>query len=109
MCKIYATTDAILYESRTRSLRIHGVLTAIRLENLFWDVLTEMATREALTTNALIATLHDELHAGLSQERDEVTNFASFLRVCCLRYLSQLASRELAPPASEQAALHAVG
>ena len=89
MCQVYAKADSILYESRTRSLRIHGVLTTIRIENLFWDVLTEMATHEGLTTNGLIVKLHDEL----TEHRDEVSNFASFLRVCCLRYMSVLAGR----------------
>ena len=89
MCSIYARADSILYESRTRSLRIRGVLTTIRLENHFWDVLTEIAAREGRTTNELIVTLHGEL----SDVRDDTFNFASFLRVCCLRYLSQLAGR----------------
>ena len=34
MCEFFVTADPILYESRTRTLRIHGVLTSIRLENL---------------------------------------------------------------------------
>jgi predicted DNA-binding ribbon-helix-helix protein len=85
MCRIYIDADPILYESRTRSLRIHGVITTVRLENLFWDVLQEIAGRENLTTSQFAVKLYDELVAL----RGEVpTNFASFLRVCCLRYLS---------------------
>jgi len=99
MCQIYAKADAILYESRTRSVRIRGVLTTIRLENLFWDVLLEMAEGEGFTTNQLVVKLHDEL----VEERDEETNFASFLRVCCLRYLSLLAGRMRAPETAEVA------
>jgi predicted DNA-binding ribbon-helix-helix protein len=85
MCGVYINADPILYESRTRSLRIHGVITTVRLENLFWDVLQEIAERESLTTSQFAVKLYDELIAL----RGEVpTNFASFLRVCCLRYLS---------------------
>ena len=85
MCRVYINADPILYESRTRSLRIHGVITTVRLENLFWDVLQEIAGRENLTTSQFAVKLYDELVAL----RGEVpTNFASFLRVCCLRYLS---------------------
>lgn len=91
MCRIYAQADPILYESRTRSVRIHGVLTTIKVENLFWQVLTEMATSQHMTTNALIVTMHDEV----TEYREEVGNFASFLRVCCLRYLSLAAGRNL--------------
>jgi predicted DNA-binding ribbon-helix-helix protein len=106
MCQIYANADAIVYESRTRSLRIHNVLTTIRLENLFWDVLTEMSAREGLSTNEFITKLHDEL----VERRGEAPNFASFLRVCCLRYLSVLAGRLDAARTSAPAtpALHAV-
>lgn len=84
MCSVYVDADPIQYEARTRSLRINNVLTTIRLENLFWDVLAEIAGRENKTTNQMIATLHQELVA----RREDSPNFTSFLRVCCLRYLS---------------------
>lgn len=84
MCKVYVKADPMLYESRTRSLRVHGVITTVRLENLFWDVLHDIAERESMTTSQFVVKLHDEL----TTLRGEVTNFASFLRVCCLRYLA---------------------
>ncbi len=83
MCEIYVKADPILYESRSRSVRIHGVVTSIRLENLFWDVLSEISCRDGMTTNQLIAKLYDEI----IDYRGEVPNLASFLRVSCLRYL----------------------
>ncbi len=85
MCGIYINADPILYESRTRSLRIHGVITTVRLENLFWDVLHEIAARESMTTSQFAVKLYDEL---IALRGEMPTNFASFLRVCCLRYLS---------------------
>ena len=85
MCEIYVKADPILYESRARSLRIHGCVTKIRLENLFWDILAELAGNEGMTTNQLIAKLYDEIE----QYRGEVENFASFLRVSCTRFLAQ--------------------
>ena len=84
MCEIYVKADPILYESRSRSLRIHGCVSKIRLENLFWDILAELAGNEGMTTNQLIVKLHDEIVAF----RGETDNFASFLRVTCLRYLT---------------------
>jgi len=83
MCEFFVKADPILYESRTRTVRIHGVLTSIRLENLAWDVLAEMAAAEGCPTNTLISKFHDEI----LQHRGEVPNFASFLRVTCMRYL----------------------
>ncbi|MBS0446743.1 MAG: ribbon-helix-helix domain-containing protein [Proteobacteria bacterium] len=83
MCEYFVKADPIQYEQRTRTIRIHGVLTSIRLENMAWDILAEMAEAEACTTNALIVRFHDEILA----HRGEVPNFASFLRVTCMRFL----------------------
>jgi predicted DNA-binding ribbon-helix-helix protein len=83
MCEYFVKADPILYESRSRTLRIHGVLTSIRLENMMWDVLAEMAAAEGRTTSSLISSFHDEILV----HRNEVPNFASFLRVTCVRYM----------------------
>ncbi|WP_343349421.1 ribbon-helix-helix domain-containing protein [Pseudomonas sediminis] len=91
MCELYVKADPILYESRSRSLRIRGVVTTLRLENQFWDILREIAEVDGMTTNQLIAKLHDEI----MDFRGEVVNFASFLRVSCTRYLAQKAGRQV--------------
>lgn len=83
MCDLFVKADPILYESRSRSVRIHGVLTSLRLENMMWDTLAQIAIEDDRTTNSLLVHLHDEIMA----DRGEVNNFASFLRVTCLRYL----------------------
>lgn len=86
MCEIFVRANPDSYQTQSRSLRLHGVATSIRLENLFWEVLEELAQRDAMTVNQLLTRLHDEL----TEHRGEVSlsaNFASFLRVCCLRYL----------------------
>ncbi len=83
MCEYFVKADPIQYEQRTRTIRIHGVLTSIRLENMVWDILAEMAEAERCTTNALIVQFHDEILA----HRGEVPNFASFLRVTGMRFL----------------------
>ena len=94
MCEFFVKADPIQYEQRSRTVRIHGVLTSIRLENMMWDTLAEMAEEEGRTTNALIAMFHDEILA----HRGEVPNFASFLRVTCMRYLRRrLIASEQAP------------
>lgn len=101
MCEYFVKADPILYEQRTRSVRIRGMLTSIRLENTVWDVLAEMAEDEGCTTNALICTLHDEI----LDHRGEVSNFASFLRVTSLRYLRRcLISKEKKQQATAQSA-----
>ena len=82
MCEIFISADPASYESRTRSVRLHGVVTSIRLEQLYWDVLEEIARRDGMTVVHLIEKLYDELVAA----RGGVGNFTSFLRVSALRY-----------------------
>lgn len=98
MCDFFVKADPIQYEQRTRTVRIHGALTSIRLENMMWDTLAEMAAEEGHTTNALISLFHDEILAV----RGEVPNFASFLRVTCIRYLRR--RLEQAGPATQEPA-----
>jgi predicted DNA-binding ribbon-helix-helix protein len=90
MCKIYLARDPIQYECRSRTLRIHGVVTTIRLENEFWNVLQKIAESEAKTTNELINQFYDE--AACSSSDGAPRNFASVLRVTCCRYLDLNAS-----------------
>lgn len=84
MCKIFISADPASYESRTRSVRLHGVVTSIRLENLHWEVLEEIGQRDGMSVTQLIEKLYDEL----VRARGEVGNFASFLRVSALRYVA---------------------
>jgi predicted DNA-binding ribbon-helix-helix protein len=84
MCQIFISANPNLYECRVRSVRLHGVATSIRLENLFWEVLNDIAKRDSMTVPQLCTKLYDEL----VEARDGVDNFASFLRVCCGRYLA---------------------
>ena len=82
MCEIFISADPASYESRTRSVRLHGVVTSIRLEHLYWEVLEEIARRDGMTVVHLIEKLYDELVTA----RGGVGNFTSFLRVSALRY-----------------------
>ena len=99
MCEFFVKADPIQYEQRSRTVRIHGVLTSLRLENMVWDVLAEMAAAEGRTTNALIGLFHDEILAN----RGEVPNFASFLRVTCIRHLQRAAGAAGAAAAASTA------
>ena len=46
MCSLFAHQPQRDYESQTRSLRIDGHCTSIRLELAFWDTLEEIAAKE---------------------------------------------------------------
>jgi predicted DNA-binding ribbon-helix-helix protein len=84
MCQIFVRANAMSYEATTRSIRLHGVVTSVRLENLFWDTLEEIGTRDGMNVPQLLSKLYDEL----LEHRGDIPNFSSFLRVCCLRYLA---------------------
>jgi predicted DNA-binding ribbon-helix-helix protein len=84
MCQIFVQANPMSYEATTRSVRLHGVVTSVRLKNLFWDTLEEIATRDGMNVPQLLSTLYDELLA----HRGDIPNFSSFLRVCCQRYLA---------------------
>ncbi|MFT0861106.1 ribbon-helix-helix domain-containing protein [Ancylobacter sp. G4_0304] len=84
MCKLFIEADSRLWQTRLKSVRLNGYSTSVRLENLYWQVLEEIAGRDGMSLPQLLARLHEELlfaHGG-------VENFASFLRVCCGRYLA---------------------
>lgn len=84
MCKLFIDADSKLWESTTKSLRIDGMVTSVRLETFFWNVLDEIAGRDGMNVVQLIARLHNEsIDAG-----HDLGNFTSFLRVCCGRYLA---------------------
>ena len=84
MCQIFVRANPQSYEATTRSIRLHGVVTSIRLENLFWDTLEEIGARDGMTVPQLLSKLYDEL----LEHRGDIPNFSSFLRVCGLRYLA---------------------
>lgn len=84
MCRLFIGADPALWQSMTRSVRIDGVATSIRLESFFWSVLEDIGERDSMSVGRLIGRLYREsLEEGHPPE-----NFTSFLRVCCGRYLA---------------------
>ncbi|KAF0224014.1 MAG: hypothetical protein FD176_1412 [Rhodospirillaceae bacterium] len=79
MCDIYASTDPSLYQSVARSVRIGGVVTSIKLERRFWQILEDIAAAGGLSLAQFLTQLHDEV----IERRGEIGNFASLLRVVC--------------------------
>lgn len=83
MCQLFINADPALWASHTRSFRMDGMVTSVRLEELFWRALQTIGERDDLTVPQLLHRLYNEsLDAG-----HDVGNFTSFLRVCCLRFL----------------------
>ena len=83
MCKLFIGASPDLWEASTRSLRIDGMVTSVRLELYFWQVLDEIAARDSLTLPEMVSKLYREA----IEARHDLGNFTSFLRVCAIRYL----------------------
>jgi len=84
MCQIFASQRPETYSSITRSVRLNGYCTSIRLEAKFWRILEDIARSEGVGLSSFLATLHTEAEAI----HGEVRNFASLLRCTCLIYLT---------------------
>jgi predicted DNA-binding ribbon-helix-helix protein len=83
MCQIFAGQDPANYAYISRSVRLGGHATSIRLEATFWDLLDEIAASQGMTTPRFLCTLHEEV----LELHGEISNFASLLRVACLLHL----------------------
>ncbi|MCY4220883.1 MAG: ribbon-helix-helix domain-containing protein [Thiotrichales bacterium] len=111
MCQIFAGQPRGSYRQVTRSFRLHGHSTSVRLEAKFWEIVEEIATAQDMTTAQFLARIHDEVE----ETHGKVENFASLLRCACLLYLRSpphameaarrevLAERTTAPPPSPAA------
>lgn len=71
------------WRSTTRSIRIDGTVTSVRLENIYWRVIDDIAKRNRLRVPQLMTELQLTAKTGDTMH----TNFTSFVRVCCCRYL----------------------
>ena len=85
MCQIFAGQDPENYRNVTRSVRLGGFSTSVRLENRFWQLLDLIAAEQDMTTPQFLSTVYDEaLHIN-----GEICNFASLLRCACTLYLER--------------------
>lgn len=97
MCRLFAGQDPGSYESHTRSIRLNGHSTSIRLEAAFWSMLEEIAAGQGMSLARFVSTLHDEV----VELHGEVANFASLLRCTCLVHATESAA--VAAPAPRPA------
>ncbi|RTE67580.1 hypothetical protein EH243_01125 [Amphritea opalescens] len=102
MCKLFINANSDLWKSSTRSLRIDGMVTSVRLENYFWSTLEAIASRDHLNIPQMLTRLyHESIDVG-----HDLGNFTSFLRVCCMRYLALQLAGEI--PANTDIAISAL-
>ena len=85
MCHIFAGQNPTNYSFITRSIRISGHATSVRLESKFWDIVDTIAAAQDMSTPQFLSLVHEEAE----QLHGEVSNFASLLRCACLVYLEE--------------------
>ncbi|MEM8688975.1 MAG: ribbon-helix-helix domain-containing protein [Pseudomonadota bacterium] len=83
MCQVFAGQNPGNYAHETRSVRLLGHPTSVRLEAKFWLVLEDIAKTQGMPMAKFLSTLYEEA----LELNGEVPNFASLLRCCCLNFL----------------------
>ncbi len=92
MCHIFSSQSPERWQSETRSIRLCGHSTSIRLEKAFWDTLEKISLSQGFTVPQLLMELHDEI----LETQGEVGNFTSLLRCACLTYAEEIERNPLA-------------
>ncbi len=105
MCKMFSGQSPDLYESHTRSIRLGGHATSVRLEAAFWSTLEDIAAEQGVSLPRFLTKLYDEV----LDFRGEITNFTSLLRCACLTYAAEVKGREQAAAALKTEAATAFG
>ena len=84
MCHVFSGQDPATYRFVTRSIRINGHSTSVRLEARFWDILETMAASQDMTVPQFVSELYEEV----LELQGEIHNFTSLLRCACLVFLT---------------------
>lgn len=89
MCRILSSQPASTFAYQTRSVRLGGHATSIKLEAAFWEILEEIAGQVNKPLGRFLTELHDEV----VMISGETHNFTSLLRCACLTYVSEIRGR----------------
>ncbi len=89
MCQMFAGQEPERYAYQTRSVRLGGHVTSIRLENAYWSILEEISETQKMPLGKFLTTLHDEV----LELNGASGNFASLLRCACLSYVGDVRGR----------------
>ncbi|WP_428796431.1 ribbon-helix-helix domain-containing protein [Vibrio kasasachensis] len=83
MCSRFNYMDKNNLLVRSRSIRILGHSTSLRIESKYWDVLESIADKENKTRSELISEIYSEaIESGV-----DYNSFTSLLRVYCIVFL----------------------
>jgi len=72
--------DMGLVQPLSRSVRLNGFATCLRLEQVYWDILGEIARLNCCSVSALLSYVDREVHL----RHGGVKNFSGLVRVVCV-------------------------
>ena len=73
MCQLFTNSDPAVWKSKSRSIRVDGVVTSVRLETFFWETLEEIGFRDSMSVGQLITKLYREAR----EAEHDLSNFTS--------------------------------
>jgi len=78
----------------SRSVRLNGFATCLRLEEVYWEVLSDISRINSCSINTLLSYIDREVHL----RHGGVKNFSGLIRVVCVMHLLKMGSdsREVA-------------
>lgn len=72
----------------SRSVRLNGFATCLRLEEVYWEVLSDISRINDCSVNALLSYIDREVHL----RHGGVKNFSGLIRVVCVMHLLKAGS-----------------
>ncbi|WP_443696477.1 ribbon-helix-helix domain-containing protein [Pseudomonas sp.] len=74
-----------LARPHSRSVRLNGLATCLRLEEVYWGILADIARSNSCSVNAVLSYVDREVHL----RHGGVKNFSGLIRVVCVAHLQK--------------------
>ncbi|MEQ7917731.1 ribbon-helix-helix domain-containing protein [Xanthomonas sp. WHRI 1810A] len=75
--------DMELAQPHSRSVRLNGLATCLRLEEVYWNILAEIARLNCCSVNSVLSYVDREVHL----RHGGVKNFSGLIRVVCVAHV----------------------
>jgi predicted DNA-binding ribbon-helix-helix protein len=82
-----------LARPHSKSVRLNGLATCLRLEEVYWNILADIARSNSCSVNAILSYVDREVHL----RHGGVKNFSGLIRVVCVAHLLKTESMALSP------------
>ncbi|WP_434677654.1 ribbon-helix-helix domain-containing protein [Pseudomonas sp. R1-18] len=78
----------------SKSVRLNGLATCLRLEKVYWTILSAIAHSNNCSVNAVLSYIDREVHLRYGG----VKNFSGLIRVVCVSHLAKAGCLDLTQP-----------